>query len=326
MSESETNAANENEANGTGLAVTNATEPSPESVPPSSSATGIRRWRSDFITFLKGLWVGATMTVPGVSGGSMAIIVGCYDQLISSVSQIFQKPKASLRFLTVFMIGSGLGIFTIAKVMSDVLLAHFPMPTRFFFMGAVAGGIPLVFREAKISKLDFKPKGVLRFLVLIGLGLLTVWGIAQLPKGLFAPGDLGPLAILIQLVGGVVVAAALVLPGISTSQMLLMLGLYEDLVARVKSFDVLPLIPLGVGVLVGTFLITKALERLIERYPQATYMIILGFVLGSIPELFPGLPGGIELPVSIVAALAGFAIIYFLSNLKKPQEAGGAQQ
>lgn len=270
------------------------------------------------------------MTVPGVSGGSMAIIIGCYDQLIASVSQIFKKPKASLRFLVVFLIGSGLGIVTISNVMAFLLSEKgVPMPTRFFFMGAVAGGIPLVFREAKISKLDWRPSGVARIIALVGLGLLIIWAISLIPKGLFAPsdGELGLAAVLIQLIGGIIVAAALVLPGISTSQMLLMLGLYEDIVARIRDcvhefspLPLIPLIPLAIGLLVGTFLISKALERLIERYPQATYMIILGFVLGSIPELFPGLPTGSDLPISIVTAIVGFGAIYFLSNLKKPPD------
>lgn len=262
-------------------------------------------------TFLQGLWVGGTMTVPGVSGGSMAIIIGCYDQLIAAVSGIFKRPRESIAFLTVFLLGSAIGIFTIAKLMSDLLLARFPMPTRWFFVGAVAGGIPLIWRESHLARIDW------RTFLFPALGLLLVFLAAQLPSGLFALETAGPRGLFLQIAGGLIVALALVLPGISTSQMLLMLGLYEEIVARVSSFDLLPLVPFSLSLVVSTFLVTRALERLLGRHPQVTYMVILGFVLGSIAELYPGLPAsGAAIASAAVALTLGFALLYALSRVE----------
>ncbi len=281
----------------------------------AASSPASPRARGKLITFLQGLWVGGTMTVPGVSGGSMAIIVGCYDQLIAAVSNIFHKPKASLAFLLTFLAGASIGIVTIAKLMSDVLLARFDMPTRWFFVGAVAGGIPLIWREAKIAKLGWQTA----LFPAIGLGLVFL--AARLPDGIFAFGAEGLRGLLLQIAGGLIVALALVLPGISTSQMLLMLGLYEDIVARLSALDLLPLLPFSLSLIASTFLVSRALEHLLGRHPQATYLIILGFVLGSLAELFPGLPkSGSAIAGAAIATVSGFALIYGLSRIERSKD------
>lgn len=82
---------------------------------------------------------------------------------------------------------------------------------------------------------------------------------------------------------------------------------------NISSLNVVPLIPLGIGVVGGIFLTTRVLENLMKRHPQSTYLIILGFMFGSLPELFPGIPGGITLVFSIISALLGFFAIYFMS-------------
>ncbi len=116
-----------------------------------------------------------------------------------------------------------------------------------------------------------------------------------------------------QIVGGVIIAIGLVLPGISVSQMLYMLGIYEGIMNNISCLNVVPLIPLGIGVVGGNLLTTRVLENLMKRHPQSTYLIILGFMFGSLPELFPGIPGGITLVFSIISALLGFFAIYFMS-------------
>ena len=101
------------------------------------------------------------------------------------------------------------------------------------------------------------------------IGILGVVLLALIPSGLFTPdGSFGPAALLLQLAGGFIIAVGLVLPGISVSQMLYMLGIYETIIGNISSFHILPLIPLGAGVLGGIFLTTKVLERLMSRHPQ----------------------------------------------------------
>lgn len=278
----------------------------------ASAPASPRRARPSLTTFLQGLWVGGTMTVPGVSGGSMAIVIGCYDQLIAAVSHIFKQPKASLAFLLTFGAGASLGIVTIAKLMSDILLAHFDMATRWFFVGAVIGGLPLVWRESNIARFHW------RHALFLCLGLALVFLAARLPDGLFSLGAGGLSGLILQIAGGFVVALALVLPGVSTSQTLLMLGLYEDLAHRLSNLDFLPLLPFALSLLAATFLVSRTLERLLARHPQATYLTILGFVIGSIADLFPGLPSNSRaLAIATAATALGFALIFGLSRLEQ---------
>lgn len=263
----------------------------------------------------KGMWIGGTMTVPGVSGGSMAMIMGVYDRLISAVSSFFKNPKKSMSFLLRFAMGGAVGMVLFSKLITWLLTTSANVPLRFFFLGAVAGGVPMIYKKAGALRLS--PGAVFYPII----GVLTVVLLNFLPSGLFNPGEgSGITSFLMQFVGGVIIAIGLVLPGISVSQMLYMLGIYETIMGNISSLNVLPLIPLGIGVAGGTFLTARVLEDLMERHPQATCLIILGFMIGSLPELFPGFPSGIGMIFGTIAAFgAGFYVLYAMS-LREEQE------
>lgn len=257
--------------------------------------------------FLKGLLVGGTMTVPGVSGGSMAMILGIYERLISSISSFFKQIKENILFLSVFLAGSFLGMFLFANSLLN-LMERYPMPVKYFFVGAVAGGIPMIFREAKVKKVTWKA------IVYLLVGIVAVYIISLLPTGVFSAQNGGVLGILLQIVGGFIIAIALVLPGISVSQMLLMLGLYEEVMGAISNLNVLVIVPLGIGIVSGILLTTKFLESAMQRYPQATYLIVLGFILGSLSELFPGFSVSFEQVIAILTAVVGFFAVYTISK------------
>ena len=289
--------------------------------------------------FLKALWIGGTMTVPGVSGGTMAILVGIYDRLIGAVSALIPgksrdgaegvggtKEKIcwtdyrrtalqSILFLVAFLLGAGLGILLFAKLISGLL--EQPVAgsyVRFFFLGAVAGGIPLILASSKVKKFS----AWLIFLPIIGAGL--VYGLTFLPEEMFsleAAGGIG--AFLLKLVGGIILAIALVLPGVSASQMLYTLGIYEELLSCISDFKIVPLIPLGIGTVLGILLITKTLDMLMTKYPKQTFLIIFGFILGSLPELFPQDVAGNYLLCGVCVAV-GFLLAYAIGKKERSKE------
>ena len=258
------------------------------------------------IVALKGFIIGATMLVPGCSGGSMAMILGIYHKLITLVSNLFKEFKASMLFLIVFVIGAGVGMLLVAKPLL-ALIETYHLPMMYFFIGAVAGGAPLIFKEAKVKTFSIKIP------VYIIIGILMILSINLLPEGLFGATE-GIMGIIALIIAGILAAIALILPGISVSFFLLMLGLYEPVMNAIASIDVVYLLPLLVGLLIGVLATTKVLEYCMDSHPYITYLIILGFVFGSMIQVFPGLPSSImEWIICLIMLAAGFGIIYWMS-------------
>ncbi len=269
---------------------------------------------------IKGFIIGASMSVPGVSGGTMAILLGIYDKLIHAVSHFFKDVKGNLFFLMRVCIGAGLGIGLLARVISW-MLDKFPLPVSFFFLGAVIGGIPALFRKTKEK--PWKVSSVIYFI----LGLVIVVSIGFIPSGnLNVSQGSGIGHLLMLLVTGIIIAIALVLPGISTSHMLLILGMYDALLAAINKFDLIFIGILGITTLIGVILTTKPLEWVMNKFPHQTYCMIIGFVLGSTFEIFrdkicPAVPAhpsfgwwAIMIGTSIVTFVLGILGIHYLSR------------
>lgn len=276
--------------------------------------------KSILITILQGLWIGGTLTVPGVSGGSMAMILGVYDDLIESVGAFMHRGKDKKKaFLFLLEIGlSGMVGFVLFSRLVSMLMARFPLAVCFFFAGAVAGGIPIILSSAKIKR----PK--LSDVLFVLIGIICIFAISMIPEGLFSiPLSLSLSGIILQLVCGILVAIGFVLPGVSLSQMLYVLGIYEDLMSHVSRLDVLPLIPLAIGGVLGILLTAYAVECLLRHFTRATYLVIFGFMLGSLPEIFAGKDfsslAWYQYPLLALLTLIGFAAVYAmsLSELKK---------
>lgn len=145
--------------------------------------------------------------------------------------------------------------------------------------------------------------------------------LAQLPEGLFSPSREGLAAVAVQLGGGVIVAAALVLPGISASHMMYMLGIYEPVMNSVSRFDILSLLPLAAGLLIGTFLTARLMEKLLERHSRGCYLVILGFMAGSLRELIPQGADGVQLMLGAACAVIGFAIVKTICDKERTRAA-----
>ena len=257
---------------------------------------------------IKGLVIGSTMTLPGVSGGSMAMVLGIYDRLLKHVSEITKYPKESLTFLLWFAAGAGSGAFLFSRGISWLLTTRAEGILCFFFLGAVSGGIPMILKSASVSRI----RG--RELICILTGILIALLIALIPQGMFAPGtENTPMHLLFQLAGGFIIAVALVLPGISASQMLYMLGIYESTLKAISSLEILALLPLDVGCIMGKYITARILEQLIKKHREATFLMILGFMLASLPELLPGHLAQENLLFCVMALAAGFIGVYFVT-------------
>jgi putative membrane protein len=264
------------------------------------------------LVIFKGFFVGGTMMVPGVSGGSMAMILGIYNSLIESIANLRKEPIKNILFLMKFCIGAMFGIVLFSRFVIAPLLELFPLQVSYFFLGAVAGGVPMIYKTAGVKKFN------LNAIIYPVIGIIFVLLIALIPEGIFTPSENFSFGnVVLQLVGGVLIAVGLILPGISVSQLLLMLGLYSSIISINGISDLLPLIPLGIGGLIGCLASAKIMDKAMKKNPEATYLIVFGFLLGSLYQLFPGLPTGLNIPICLVTFAAGFCFIYFLQKLEK---------
>lgn len=278
---------------------------------------------------VKGIAIGVSMMVPGVSGGTMAIVLGIYDRLVHSVATFFKDWKKNLLFLLQVGIGGGIGILIFSRLMEGAM-TKYPHIMRFLIMGIIIGGLPLLFKKAQESgnvKVKETPAGGKSAtasgstgrsawdyaFLLLGVAIVLLMSLE--PESLIrSTTDGSLLSYILLLAAGFIIAVGLVLPGISWSFMLLVLGMYEITLNAINTLNIPFLIPLGIGLALGTIGTAKAIESLLQKHPRKTYMLIIGFVAGSLREVFRGIPAGWQLPVSAAALAAGFALMYILGR------------
>ncbi len=260
------------------------------------------------VHLIKGFVIGIATLVPGVSGGTMSIILGVYDDMIRAVSSFFKDVKKNTIFLTTLSVGGILGIVTFSK-MIDYCLVNFKLPTIYLFLGIIIGSMPVLLKKTTAGKKN--NSDVLYFL----LGILIIL-VMSLYNGTIVnlADSKGLLNFMFLFLAGIIIAVALILPGISTSFMLLALGLYDITLRAINNVELNYLIPIAIGGLFGVVTTTKILENLLNNKPRPTYMLILGFVLGSIVEVFPGLPTGLDIVVSFITFGIGFVTIKYVSE------------
>lgn len=265
--------------------------------------------REKIVTFIKGFVTGGTMLVPGVSGGSMAMILGIYEKLIHSVSKFMKQKRKSSIFLGIFSLGAVIGMFLFAKAVKH-LLEVYPMPVMYFFVGAVIGGIPLILKSCDVKKVETKT------IIYPIIGAIIVIAITFIPENIANVSSIHSVkGIVVLLIAGFLSAIAFVLPGISFSFVLLVLGLYHNVIKAFNDFDIYYLAVLAIGLIIGVICTTRVVELALTKYTQATYLVILGFVVGSVIPVFPGLPAGIEWIICPIMLALGVLFIQLLQRL-----------
>jgi putative membrane protein len=261
--------------------------------------------------FIKGIVIGSTMMVPGVSGGTTALILGIYDDLIKALSNLFTNFKENMMFLSIVGSGGLIGLFSISFVI-EYFIINYNYPTMFLFLGIVTGGLPVLYKEA--NKGSKTKKDILWFFLGFIIIAILLYLDSNVEKSLFTFENLTLFTSIYLIMAGFIIAIGLILPGVSTSFMFLVLGLLTPTINAVKTLNIPFLAPLALGIIVGVFGTTKLLEKLLYNYPRPTYLMILGFVIASLFEVFPGVPRGTELVISILTFTVGFVIIKYVSE------------
>ncbi|GAB3067609.1 DUF368 domain-containing protein [Salinicoccus sesuvii] len=275
------------------------------------------RW----INIFKGFLMGICELIPGVSSGTMALLLGIYDEFIGAVSKIVTKSyKKAILFLLPLLIGMGIAILTLTSLI-EYLLEHHMIPTHWFFIGLVLGVVPMMLRISNY-RVEFKAPHYI--LVLVAVALLFSIGMI---RGNEVPPEtlVVTVPLLLQMFfSGILASMTMLLPGISGSLVLLILGSYSIVIYSInqlKAFnlEILPvLIAVGLGIVLGLLLASRVIQYMLRNHTYLTYALILGLVVGSVFAIYPGLPEtSLSWLVTMVAAFLGFTISWFMGTRNK---------
>ena len=263
----------------------------------------------------RGILMGISDLIPGVSGGTIAFILGIYDRLLESISGFFSRDwKKYLGFLVPLGIGIVTTLLLFSRVIEYLLEQHYEA-TQFFFMGLIIGVIPYIMKQAEVKK-NFTARHLIILLV-IGVALAAT---AFIPT----EEDLAPITSLtlpiffLLFFSGWLASMAMLLPGISGSFILLLLGVYTTAINALSTLNIPVVLAIGAGVIVGFIVSSKAIQYLLEHFTYVTYAAIIGLILGSLFVVFPGFSADSStLITSLVTFALGLVFTLLFSSPKK---------
>ncbi|HHC6254536.1 TPA: DUF368 domain-containing protein [Staphylococcus aureus] len=278
-----------------------------------------------WINILKGFAMGTSDLVPGVSGGTIALLLGIYNQFIASISGIFSRRFwPSFTFLIPIIIGMLLAMGSLSNLFNYLLSQHH-IPTMFFFGGLIIGIVPYLLKISNY-KTSFTTKHYM--MVIAGIAILIV--ITLMNNGDKHAGETLTLStglIIKYFIAGMCASSAMLLPGISGSFMLLVFGVYGTVMLAISEFVKLNfaglpiLLAVGFGVLAGFIISSKIIQYFLTHHKLMTFASIIGFVVGSLFAVFPGLPTNIVMWfVSLVVFIIGFIVSLTLGRITAENE------
>lgn len=239
------------------------------------------------INFIKGFILGIANVIPGVSGGTMAVSMGLYELILSSIGNFFKDIKGNFIKLLPIILGILVAIVSTSKLVTYAL-TNYKAQTLCLFIGLIFGGVSLIMRKikGKGSKTNYLIFFVIFFFV-ISLNFLKT-GLIEISFT-----NMGIIDYLLLLLMGFVASSAMVIPGISGSFILMVLGYYDKIIYTVSTItdfsklgsNLLILVPFGIGVIIGIVFMAKLITNLIKKYETKTYFAIMGFVLSSVVVL-----------------------------------------
>ena len=280
---------------------------------------------------LRGVVIGVANIIPGVSGGTMMVSMGIYDTLIHCITHLFKEFKKSVKTLLPYAVGMLVGILALASVINWGLENH-PLPTNTLFIGLILGGLgPL------LKKVDRKKINAAAVIAFIALFALIIWLGVQRKESIQNAEtiNMDALQVLIMVFIGMIASATMIIPGVSGSLVLMLLGYYKPVVNALStlkdglfSFNfsimgqpALMLLPFLLGIVLGIFGVAKLIEWLTARFPTPTYCGVLGLVVASPISLLiqTDLSGvsAVTVIISVVTLAAGFAGAYLLAKGSK---------
>lgn len=287
--------------------------------------------KSFIVNGFRGFCMSLADSVPGVSGGTVAFILGFYDKFINSLNDLFSKDgdkKSAINFLVKLGIGWVVGMCLATLILSKVFETHIYIVSS-LFVGFILFAIPLIVKDdIKILKGNYKHL-VFTLIGIVVVSLLTSFNPSASSSLDISTSSLNIGLCLYTFVAGMVAISAMVLPGISGSTLLLIFGLYLPIINGIKetlhmNFEFVPILLIfGLGVIAGIFLVIGLVKKALEKYRSQTIYTIIGLMIGSIYAIFMG-PTSLSVPkaplsfgtFSIIAFIVGGVIVLLMEYVK----------
>ena len=271
---------------------------------------------------LKGIVMGIANIIPGVSGGTMAVSMGIYDRMIHCVTHLFKEFKESMKFLIPIFLGIGIALVGLSFIIEPAF-AYFPLQTNCLFIGLIVGGLPAVWQKVKGKgiKISYIVPFVLFFAVVVGMAAIGE------KEGTAADLSFSVWSVIKLFAVGIIASATMVIPGVSCSMMMLLMGYYNPIVAAIKNFvtalaafdmaGILEgcgiLVPMGLGIVVGIFAIAKVIEIIFEKFPIQAFWAIIGLIVASPIAIFLLGDVGAITVIGILTSIVTFAVGFLVA-------------
>lgn len=264
---------------------------------------------------IKGGFIGIANIIPGVSGGTMAVVLGIYEDLIEAIGNFItrkEKRKEYLLFLFKVFVGAGISIVIFSWLM-DYLLIYYESFTYLFFIGLIAGSIPAIYKTH--PNMELNVTSAITFLA--GFGLVIFLSVSfpeqhvNGAKVVVSSTNFWKSSVLFF--AGFLSGGSMIVPGISGSFILVLLGQYHTVIRAVKNFNIVRLLFLGAGIAIGIWVFAKLMDILLKKYPKETFYFIIGLVCASLYPIFPTLPEPlyqkmIAFSITLIAAVVSYKL------------------
>ena len=294
------------------------------------------------VDLIKGVFVGIANVIPGVSGGTMAVSFGIYDKLLNAISSLLKSFKKSFLTLLPIILGMVIGIVGFTYII-PWLLANFPFATSCAFTGLIIGGIPAILRSLKDGWQSEEKKSllvnILVFLILLAVAMAMVFLNGDSESGIALTASAGMIVKIFFM--GIIASATMVIPGVSGSLVLMILGYYFGVINSVKQFvealrtlnlqgmlnQLFILIPFAIGCVLGIFFISKLIRYLLKHFASATFSGIFALVASSPISIFYKVnqeysmngTSVVSIIVGVVLLVACVALTLFMEKLGAPE-------
>jgi putative membrane protein len=264
--------------------------------------------------FLYGLIFGFASPIPGVSAGTMAVLLNVYEGFFKSISIAYVRKNI---FTTVsFLAGWGFGLYSVSSLML-FLFDNYGRPIAFGFIGLIVGCLPMIYKKATVDRVRYKSIGVfvfalvfMLFLALYGGGISTGYTIAQLD-------EVSPLYLAWVFTASFISSAAMLIPGVGGSLMMIVFGIYTLYIEAVALVHPLLLGLFALSMVLGVLAGIAVIKKMLERFAQTLYFAILGFIIGSLFIIYPGFALNAEGVLSVVLAALLAWLAYWLSGKER---------